>query len=213
MIAEIFRRIGVSSKRFVEIGVSDGMECNTAFLLVQGWTGAWIERDERLTDKAREAFKEHPVDIACETVTAENADNLATAHAHGELDLLSIDIDGNDYWVWKAITGPRPRVVVIEYNSGLPADMRKTVPYDPERSWDFTWFVGASLGALAALGREKGYSLVGCSLTGVNAFFVRDDLVGDHFCAPFTPANHYEPPRVELLEPVFSPGVGRWVDV
>ena len=64
--------------------------------------------------------------------------------------------------------------------------------------WDGSNFSGASLGALAALGHEKGYALVGCSLAGVNAFFVREDLVGESFCAPFSAENHYEPPRYFL---------------
>jgi len=74
--------------------------------------------------------------------------------------------------------------------------------------------MGASLGALETLGREKGYSLVGCSLAGVNAFFARDDLVGDKFCAPFTAENYYEPPRYDLAGPFrHRAGIGRWIDV
>jgi hypothetical protein len=103
--------------------------------------------------------------------------------------------------------------VVIEYNASWPPHIRKTVAQAP-RGWDGTNYYGASLGALEALGREKGYCLVGCSLSGVNAFFVREDLVGDGFCPPFTAENHYEPPRYYMNSPIgHPPGIGPWVDV
>ena len=114
----------------------------------------------------------------------------------GEIDLLSIDIDNNDYWVWKAITRINPRVVVIEYNATLRPPMSLVVPYEPERTWDgATNYFGASLEAFVRLGRSKGYRLVGCSISGVNAFFVRDDIAGDHFFDPATAEELYEPPR------------------
>ena len=214
MIDEVFRRIGAGARRFVEFGVENGLECNSAFLLVQGWSGAWIEGSSRHAGKARKNFKGYPVEVVNDFVTVENADALiARLAGEGELDLLSIDIDFNDYWVWQAITTVRPRLLVIEYNATLPPHLRKTVPYAPEGGWTGNYF-GASLGALEALGRDKGYSLVGCSPSGVNAFFVRDDLVGDHFCAPFTAVNHYEPPRYGLVGPSgHNPGMGPWVDV
>jgi hypothetical protein len=215
ILAEIFRRIGVSSRRFVEIGVQDGLECNSAYLLLQGWSGAWIDGAPDNAARARATFASYPVEVLDQFVTAENADALISRLAGEDgLDLLSIDIDSNDYWVWKAVRSVRPRVVVIEYNATLPPHLRRTVAYDPTRFWTGTNFFGASLGALAALGEEKGYRLVGCSPAGVNAFFVRDDLGGDRFCAPFTAENHYEPPRYYLAGPAgHRPGFGEWVEV
>jgi hypothetical protein len=116
-----------------------------------------------------------------------------------EFDLLSIDIDQNTYYAWDGLSNYRPRVVVVEYNSSLPPDVDWKVRYDPGRTWDGTNNFGASLKAFELLGRDYGYSLVGCDFIGVNAFFVRDDLVGDSFAEPFTAANHYEPPRYHLL--------------
>ena len=215
MIAEIFRRIGETSRRFVEFGVEDGLECNSTLLLVQGWAGAWIDGSPGNVARARATFKDNPVEIVNALVTAENADETITRLAGaGELDLLSIDIDSNDYWVWQAIRTTKPRVVIIEYNATLPPTVRKTVAYNPSRGWDGSNYFGASLGALEALGRTKGYSLVGCSPAGVNAFFVRDDLVQDRFCAPFTALNHYEPPRYGLAGPAgHRAGNGPWIDV
>jgi hypothetical protein len=93
----------------------------------------------------------------------------------------------------------KPRLVVIEYNSSFPADVEWKVEYRADKQWDRTIYFGASLKALELLGRELGYSLVGCEFMGVNAFFVRDDLCADKFCAPFTAENHYEPPRYGLI--------------
>jgi hypothetical protein len=215
MIAEVFRRIGAGSRRFIEFGVEDGTESNSTFLLLQGWHGSWIDGSRVSAARARERFGDYPVEVVDAYVTAENADEMIARLSGGEdLDLLSIDIDSNDYWVWKAITTTRPRLVVIEYNASLPPPLRKTVRYDPSRPWDGSNYFGASLAAFEALGRQKGYSLVGCSLSGTNAFFVRDDLVGDHFCAPFTAENHYEPPRYVLAGPYgHRASFGTWIDV
>jgi hypothetical protein len=215
MIAEVFRRIGTTSQRFIEFGVEDGLECNSAYLVTQGWSGAWIEGSQGNAERAGAAFAPYAVEVVNRYITVENADQMISELAGGpELDLLSIDIDTIDYWIWQAIRTVKPRLVVIEYNASWPPHVRKTVANDPQMVWDGTNFSGASLGALEALGREKGYSLVGCSLSGVNAFFVRDDLVGDKFCAPFTAENHYEPPRFELAGSFgHRAGMGRWVDV
>ena len=216
MIAEVFRRIGVTSKRFLEFGVEGGLECNSAFLLVEGWSGVWIEASPISARMARDAFQGYPIRVVNDAVTVANADALiASLAGEGELDMLSIDIDSNDYWVWQAITTVRPRLVVIEYNASFPPHVRKTIARnDAMRSWNGSNYYGASLGALTALGVAKGYSLVGCTLTGVNALFVRDDLVGDHFHAPYTAENHYEPPRYALIGPSgHRAGMGPWVDV
>jgi predicted O-methyltransferase YrrM len=215
MIAEVFRRIGTASRRFIEVGVEDGLECNSAFLLLQGWRGAWIESSPENAARAGAAFAGYPVEIAARRIKVENADAMITELAGGqELDLLSIDIDTIDYWVWRAITTAKPRLVVIEYNALWPPGIRKTVAHDPSMVWDGSSFSGASLGALEALAHEKGYCLVGCSLAGVNAFFVREDLAGDKFSAPFTAENHYEPARYELGgSSGHRAGMGRWVDV
>ena len=112
--------------------------------------------------------------------------------------MLSIDIDGNDYWVWKAIDSYSPRVVVIEHNSVFRSDVEWIMSYNPNNIWNGSSYFGASLKSLEKLGNQKGYRLVGCDFTGVNAFFVRNDLVGDKFFEPFTAENHYEPPRYFL---------------
>ena len=115
-----------------------------------------------------------------------------------EFDLLSLDIDQNTYYAWEGLTKYRPRAVVVEYNALLPPDIDWKVHYESNRVWNGTSNFGASLKAFELLGRQLGYELVGCDFIGVNAFFVRSDLVGDSFAAPFTSENHYEPPRYAL---------------
>jgi hypothetical protein len=128
---------------------------------------------------------------------------------------LSIDIDRNDYWVWKAIEVVRPRVVVIEYNAALRPPLSLVVPYDPRAMWNGTNYFGASLEAMVRLGREKGYRLVGCSFSGGNAFFVRNDVAGTHFLDPATAEEHYEPPRqfFVMLNAGFRPQPGPFISV
>jgi hypothetical protein len=200
IIAEIFRRIGTTNRSFVEFGVETGVECNTAKLLVEGWRGLWIEANPASVAAIRENFapfmEERKLSVTESRVSAENINSLITqAGLGGEIDLLSIDIDYNDYWVWKAIDVVNPRVVAIEYNAILRPPMSLVVPYRPDAEWDGSNFQGASLEALVKLGGEKNYRIVGCSIAGVNAFFVRADLRGDRFLEPATAQEHYEPPR------------------
>jgi hypothetical protein len=204
IIAEIFRRIGTTSRTFVEFGVERGVECNTAKLLVEGWRGLWIESNAAGAAAIRRDFAPFIADgkltLQESLVTAENINALiGQAGFSGEMDLLGIDIDRNDYWVWKAIEVVKPRLVVIEYNAGLRPPLALTVPYQPNHNSGSgsggSNFFGASLEALVRLGRRKGYRIVGCNISGSNAFFVRADLCANHFVEPATAEEHYEPPR------------------
>jgi len=112
-------------------------------------------------------------------------------YLHGEIDFLSIDIDGNDYWVWKAITCVSPRVVMVEYNAKFPPDFEWVMKYDANHIWEYDDEQGASLKSFELLGRELGYQLVGTSTNGVNAFFVKQELAGDLFPLPATAENLY----------------------
>ena len=122
-----------------------------------------------------------------------------------EPDLLSIDIDGNDYWVWEALDVICPRVVVIEYNATFRPPHRIVQEYQPDYHWKSNAYFGASLKALEELGTKKGYCLVGCNFTGINAFFIRQDLVQNHFSEPFTAEHHYR----EAMYDAFVRGYSR----
>jgi hypothetical protein len=203
VLQEVFRRVGTTNRSFVEFGVEGGLENNTAYLLLQGWSGLWIEAVPAYVEAIRAGFapllRTGQLSVRGSAVTAENVERLfAEAGVPAEPDLLSIDIDGNDYWVWKSVTRYAPRVVVVEYNATFPPPTEWVMAYDPGYAWDGTVTFGASLEAVVRLGAAKGYALVGCSLGGANAFFVRQDLAGDRFAAPYTAENHYEPPRYFL---------------
>jgi hypothetical protein len=202
IIDEIFRRIGAGSRTFVEFGVSDGRECNTLKCLLEGWRGLWIEAGSTFCDTIRGVFPEQLASGALELtqsiVTAENIDGLIAASRvgrSGELDLLSIDIDGNDYYVLQAIRSVRARVVAIEYNAKFAPPMDLVIAYDPRHAWDGSDYMGASLQALTNLAGRLGYQLVGTNITGANAFFVRSDLAGDRFFQQATAEALYNPAR------------------
>ncbi len=183
VVAHLLSGVGTGDRRFVEFGVEDGRECNTANLaLTFGWSGLQMEADAADAARAR-AFYSGRADVRVveARVTPDNIDELLRENGFdGEIDVLSIDIDGNDYWVWEALEAARPRVVVVEYNAVFGPERSITVPYAERRSpYDAHpsgWYHGASLTALARLGERKGYVLVGAESRGVNAFFVRRDV-------------------------------------
>lgn len=118
----------------------------------------------------------------------------------GGVDLLSIDIDGNDYHIWEAVSAVQPRVVIIEYNAKFPPECDWVMPYDAGYVWDSSDRQGATLKAMERLGRKKGYQLVGTNMTGANAFFVQNTLTENKFPTPATAENLYNPPRWERLD-------------
>jgi hypothetical protein len=220
IIQEIFRRIGTTNRTFIEFGVEAGLECCTAKLLLDGWNGLWIEGSPTyvagVRTNARAYLEGGHLKVIEGLVTAENINRLiASAGLGGEIDLLSIDIDNNDYWVWKAIDAVKPRVVVIEYNPTLRPPLSLVVPYRPDAQWDGTNYFGASLEALVRLARTKDYRIVGCNISGGNAFFVRNDLGQGAFLEPATAEEHYEPARYyfAMLNGGHRPRLGPYVAV
>lgn len=170
IIEEIFNRIGTQKKFFVEFGVEDAKECNTRNLKENhDWKGVWIDGNGD-GQRIKKAF-----------ITSENINELFVEfNVPREFDLLSIDVDGNDLWIWKAIDKAyRPRVVVIEYNGTIPFWSSVSVKYNPGHIWDKTNYFGASLKALNKIAIQKGYKLVCCNKMGVNAFFIREDILGE----------------------------------
>lgn len=203
ILQEIFRRIGTTNKVFVEFGTQDGLESIGHYLLLCGWSGLWIEGDadavERLKERFRPAIAGQHLFVLRDFITKDNINPLIRSSGiEGQIDLLSVDVDGNDYYIWKAIEVVTPRVVVVEFNGKMPPDLDWKMAYDANHIWDGSDRHGASLKALELLGREKGYTLVGTNLNGVNAFFVRSDLVTDSFAGPYTAEHMYNPLRLDL---------------
>lgn len=184
IIQFLTRRVAIENKIFVEFGVQDYLESNTRFLVAKdNWTGLVIDGSPENVEKIRrsELYWRHTLLAECQFVTSENINAIIRAAGiSGDIGLLSVDIDGNDYWVWQAIDIVMPRIVIAEYNARFGADRAVSVPYDPqfvrEQAHYSMIYYGASLAALARLGDAKGYALVGCNSAGNNAFFVREDV-------------------------------------
>ncbi|GGK47145.1 hypothetical protein [Salinarimonas ramus] len=205
IIAEILGRIGVESRVFVEIGVGSGVENNTRLLLETGWSGLWLEGDETHVATIRTLLAPHleagRLALAPGMVSAENVAATVDGYLAGRVpDVLSVDIDHNTSHVWRALGHLRPRLAVIEYNAHFPPQTDWEIPYDPEGIWESSTRFGASLAALQRIGEANGMRLVGCDLLGVNAFFVRADLVDEtRFLPPFDARTHHRPPAFDLV--------------
>jgi hypothetical protein len=183
VIAELVRRVGAPGRWFVEFGGGLGVDGNCLFLAdVLGWDGLFIEPAAEWHAKLAAKYEPNPrVRVLPDPVTPANVEALfERGGVPEEPDVLSIDVDGNDYWIWEAIESYRPRIVVIEYNPALDPGRRLVQRLDPSPgAYDGSDDFGASLGALRALGEGKGYRFVHTDLTGTNAFFVRADLPAD----------------------------------
>lgn len=173
---------GAAPKVFVEFGVEDYGEANTRFLAEHdNWTGLVIDGGRENVERVRRSHVCWRQNLrAVEAfVTRDNINALiAGAGFAGDIGLLSVDIDGNDYWVWESIDVVSPAVVVVEYNHRFGRDLSVTIPYEEgfrRGARHPVYYFGASLRALCLLGARKGYAFVGCNSNGVNAFFVRRD--------------------------------------
>ena len=176
--------VPVPNTRFVEFGVETFAEANCRFLMQnRNWKGLVIDGSEANMRSLRDQayFWKYDLTALTSFVTAENINALiADAGFGGPLGLLSIDVDGNDYWIWKNIDVVSPAIVVCEVNPILGDKLAITVPYDPsftrfEKHYSGLFF-GASIGALRHCAKLKGYSFLGTNANGINAFFVQDSL-------------------------------------
>jgi hypothetical protein len=182
IIQFLLRHIPVEHRTFVEFGVGDYTEANTRFLLVNNnWTGLVIDSSAENIESIRKGpvCWGYGLKAVHSFITTDNINRLLEENGvTGEIGLLSIDIDGNDYWVWQAIEVINPLIVVIEYNHKFGSDAAVTIPYNERfaraQAHPLIYF-GASLKALCILANRKGYAFVGCNSNGVNAFFVRRD--------------------------------------
>lgn len=197
----ILQQIGATDRRFVDIGCADH-GWNTGFLAEEcGWSGLMVDSDANAVALTRSRFPSR-VRTATVFVTPDNIDELFTTHGFaGEIDLLSIDIDSSDFWLWRGLTVCRPRLVIIEYNSVFGGERAVVVPYTAGRQWDAAAsehrYFGASLKAIERLARDKGYRLVAIEADSANAFLVRADVAGS---IPATPAEQLFRPQRKYLK-------------
>ncbi|MFL5963649.1 MAG: hypothetical protein ACJ757_12235 [Gaiellaceae bacterium] len=182
--------LGTGTRRFVDIGGADGLRAsNTANLALNfGFDGVFVDARESDVAAGKSFYESHPDTAAsppqfvCDWITRENVNSLVSgAGFTGEVDLVSIDVDGNDYWIWEALECVEPRLVVIETHTELGLE-DFVAPYDARFDWRSAGpgtRVGASPVAMTRLAAERGYVPVGANLYGFNVFYARQDLVGD----------------------------------
>lgn len=188
--------LGVKPHFLVEIGTGLQSNCNN-LLRFHSWRGVLIDGATWVCDVLGYRLEEKNVQILNTFVTQENIDELLReSRAPRRIGILSIDIDGMDYHVWKAIEWLIPKIVVIEYNASLGPDLSVTVPYkaDFNRFDIHPGYHGASLVAMTRLAATKGLALVGCESAGCNAFYVDRELLSSEL-PEVTPAQVYYPHR------------------
>lgn len=174
-------------EKFVEFGVENYTESNTRFLMIsRNWRGLVIDADgENISYiKNDPVFWRHDLQALESFITCSNINELISgAGFTQDIGILSVDIDGMDYWVWQAINSVRPWIVIIEYNAVYGDRLPLVTPYDASFfrtiGHSSNLYYGASIAAVKQLGEKKGYTLVGTNSAGNNAFFVRDDLAGE----------------------------------
>ncbi len=184
----IFSVIGMDNKTFIEFGSDDGVNSNSANLIFNfGWHGLFIDGNRKSIARGRKFFAKYPhpwmyqPKFVCSMIKRENINQLiADAEISGEIGLLSIDLDGNDYWVWDAIEVVQPKVVIIETHNEFGLE-DIVVPYDPDYFYPgkHPHYHGASPIAMTKLATQKGYRLVGANDLGFNFIFIKNGIADE----------------------------------
>lgn len=175
--------LDITVKNFIEFGVEDYTESNTRFLLINNnWKGLIMDGGRKNINyiKNDNIYWQYELTAKQIFITKDNINKEIIENGfQGELGILHIDIDGNDYWIWKEIDSVNPVIIIVEYNSVFGKDRAISVPYDAsfvrtKKHYSDLYF-GASLKAFVLLGQSRGYSFIGCNSSGNNAYFVRND--------------------------------------
>jgi len=215
IIEAIFDDIGTKTKFFVEVGAGNGLENNSHYLLHKGWRGVWVEGDPAQVEEIKAGCKRAAADagdldlcVYNGYVTSSNIDSILGTclapfglrpEARPEIDLLSMDIDGNDLPVLSAISVVRPRVICAEYNPKFPPPLSLEGTLDDGESWSGDDFYGASLQAFTDRLEKRGYTLVCCNASGNNAFFVESSALARSPLVVYEPRKLYQEARYHLV--------------
>jgi hypothetical protein len=203
---EILKRIGSRRENhtgnFVELGVGDGTENNTLVLAAMGWKGVWFGGED-VEKTILGSFAGRLRFFKC-WITKETLSTVILPQVQSieDLDVFSLDLDGNDWYFCEQIlkAGVRPKLWIQEYNGNFPPEVDWCIPYDNNHQWDETTYFGASLLSYTNLFTKYGYKLVACNVTGVNAFFVRDDFVSAFSDVPTSNTELFMPSRPWLYK-------------
>jgi len=186
IIQYLISKVDIANKFFIEFGVENYTESNTRFLLMNNnWSGLIMDGSKENMDYVRNDHIFWKYDLRAKNVfvTAENIDELIESEGiSGNIGILHVDIDGNDFWIWKKISSVDADIVIVEFNSVFGTERCISVPYDPafvrsQKHYSNLYF-GASLNAFVKLGEEKDYVFVGCNSSGNNAYFVKKSKAG-----------------------------------
>ncbi len=186
IIQYLVHHLKIEPQTFIEFGVQNYRESNTRFLLMNNnWRGLVIDGRREYIDYIMkdDVYWRYDLTAVCAFVDRDNINGIFVENGfEGEVGMLSIDIDGNDYWIWDAINVVEPVLVIVEYNSFFGDQYAITIPYDPKfdrtQAHYSNLYWGASLKALCLLADKKGYEFVGSNSNGNNAYFVRKDRIG-----------------------------------
>ncbi|MDP1801071.1 MAG: hypothetical protein Q8L81_06960 [Bacteroidota bacterium] len=197
IIQYIINKIQISNDFFVEFGVENYTEANTRFLLVNNnWSGLVMDGSGSNIEQIKKdsVYWQHELNAKHAFITAENINEiLNTENVPDKIGLLHIDIDGNDYWIWKNINRVKADIVIVEYNSLFGPERAITIPYKKDffrtTAHFSNLYYGCSISSLCDLAKEKGYSFVGCNSAGNNAYFILNEKLGN--IKALTPAEGY----------------------
>jgi hypothetical protein len=214
ILLAIFGIIGETNKVFIDIGSANGINSNCANFAVNfGWHGLFMDGNENGIKEGREFYNSHsdtwayPPKFKHAFIQRENVNHLIEAAGFkGEVDLVSIDLDGNDYWVWDALNVVSPRVVIIETHVEF-GFKSIVVPYDKDYSYPGIHpdYHGASPVAMKKLANKKGYRLVGSNYYGFNTIYVKNGIADDllpEVSVEYILRHPRNVERFELFEPI-----------
>jgi hypothetical protein len=206
IIQYLINKIDLPHKTFVEFGVENYKESNTRFLLINDkWHGLVLDGSK----ESIEYIKRDTVSLMYHLyakeafITKENINSLIDKEFlqkgyDPEIGILSVDLDGNDYWIWKEINVVKPVIVVLEYNAIYGAEKPWTIPYKGDFVWGGTAYWGSSLKAHCEVSEKKGYYFIGCNSNGNNAYFIRKDKIGN--LKPVSCSEGYSKPAFRLYK-------------
>ena len=187
IIQYLINYLDIKNKVFIEFGVEDYLESNTRFLLINNnWSGLIMDGSESNISKIKQndIYWKHDLIAKTAFITEENVNQLISEEGiKGNIGLLHIDIDGNDYWIWKALKIVDPIIMIVEYNSVFGYERAITIPYQADfinstAHYSYLYF-GTSILSLCDLAEEKGYAFVGSNSAGNNAYFVKKEFLNE----------------------------------
>lgn len=215
IIQWLVQQLPLINKTFIEFGVENYREANTRFLLVSNnWSGFVIDGSEENIDtlKSEQLYKFFDLQAVCSFITSGNINALLSGTGFNkEPGILSIDIDGNDYWVWKAISGIEPAIIICEYNSLFGFSRPYTIPYEDSfvrgKKYHFNYY-GISLLSACNLAAEWGYSFIGSNSAGNNAYFINNKYLPHIGIKPVSPGEGYV---FQKFTEAYSDAKGEWL--